>query len=239
MTANFTQETFYDTLSEHGIELSDRQKQQFDVYAKMLVEWNEKMNLTAITKIEEIYEKHFLDSILPSFVFNINGSLCDIGAGAGFPSIPLKIVYPELSITIIETLGKRVTFLNELVKALELENVTNIHARAEEACADFRESFDHVTARAVANLPMLSELCIPFVKIGGSFIAMKGASGHEEVEDAKKAIRVLGCELKNSSDVYLSDGSMRVNVEFVKVKPTPKQYPRAYAKIKKSPLRGE
>lgn len=239
MTANFTQETFYDTLSKHGVVLSDRQKQQFDVYAKMLVEWNEKMNLTAITKFEEIYEKHFLDSILPSFAFNISGSLCDIGAGAGFPSIPLKIVYPELSITIIETLGKRVTFLNELVKTLELENVTCIHARAEEACADFRESFDHVTARAVANLPMLSELCIPFVKIGGSFIAMKGASGHEEVEDAKKAIRILGCELKHSSDVHLSDGSMRVNVEFVKVKPTPKQYPRAYAKIKKSPLRGE
>lgn len=239
MTANFTQETFYDTLSQHGVELSDRQKQQFDVYAKMLVEWNEKMNLTAITKPEEIYEKHFLDSILPSFAFNISGSLCDVGAGAGFPSIPLKIVYPELSVTIIETLGKRVTFLNELVKALELTNVTCIHARAEEAAADFRESFDHATARAVANLPMLCELCIPFVKVGGSFIAMKGASGHEEVEDAKKAIRVLGCELKNSSDVYLSDGSMRVNVEFVKVKSTPKQYPRAYAKIKKSPLRGE
>ena len=211
MTANFTQETFYETLRCHGIELSDKQKQQFDVYAKMLVEWNEKMNLTASTQIDEIYEKHFLDSILPSFVFDISGSLCDVGAGAGFPSIPLKIVYPNLSVTIIETLGKRVTFLNELVKALALEDVQCLHARAEEACADFRESFDHVTARAVANLPMLSELCI----------------------------RVLGCELRNSSDVNLSNGSLRVNVEFVKVKSTPKQYPRAFAKIKKNPLRGE
>lgn len=239
MTANFTQETFYETLRCHGIELSDKQKQQFDVYAKMLVKWNEKMNLTAITQIDEIYEKHFLDSILPSFVFDISGSLCDVGAGAGFPSIPLKIVYPHLSVTIIETLGKRVTFLNELVKALALEDVQCLHARAEEACADFRESFDHVTARAVANLPMLSELCIPFIRVGGSFIAMKGASGHEEVAAAKKAIRVLGCELRNSSDVNLSDGSLRVNVEFVKVKSTPKQYPRAFAKIKKNPLRGE
>ncbi len=232
----FTEQTFYECLCEHGIELSTKQREQFAAYAKMLVEWNEKMNLTAITDLGEIYEKHFLDSILPSFSFSIKGSLCDVGAGAGFPSIPLKIVYPELSVTIIETLGKRVTFLNELVKELGLEGVTCLHARAEEACKDFREQFDLVTARAVANLPMLSELCIPFVRIGGSFIAMKGSGGYEELKEAEKAIRILGCELASQHESSLSDGSKRVNLEFKKIKPTPKQYPRAFAKIKKSPL---
>lgn len=240
MENNFNKETFTKKLAQHSIILSEKQLKQFELYAKMLVEWNEKMNLTAITQIDEIYEKHFLDSILPSFEIEFKGSLCDVGAGAGFPSIPLKIVYPDLKVTIVETLGKRVTFLKELCKALELEDVTCLHARAEEAAAtELRESFDMATARAVANFPMLCELCIPFVKVGGRFVAMKGSNGYEEYAEAKKAIRVLGCELKKAVDTELSDGSKRVNFECVKVKSTPKQYPRQFAKIKKSPLRGE
>ena len=239
MEKTFTLENFYDILAERGVVCTSTQREQFALYARMLVEWNEKMNLTAITKIDEIYEKHFLDSILPSFDIKISGSLCDVGSGAGFPSIPLKIVYPELKVTIIETLGKRVTFLNELCKELKLDHVTCLHARAEDAIVDLRETFDVATARAVANLPMLCELCIPFVSVGGRFIAMKGDKGYEEYADSKKAIRVLGCELKQAHEVKLSDGSQRINFECIKTKETPKQYPRAFAKIKKSPLKGE
>lgn len=239
MEKAFNENIFYEVLSQHGINCSATQREQFALYAKLLVEWNEKMNLTAITQIDEIYEKHFLDSILPSFDIEIKGSLCDVGSGAGFPSIPLKIINPSLSITIIETLGKRVTFLNELCKQLKLEDVTCLHARAEEAVLDLRETFDVATARAVANLPMLCELCIPFVKVGGRFIAMKGDKGYEEYNESKKAIRVLGCELHQAHEVHLSDGSQRINFECLKVRATPKQYPRAFAKIKKSALKGE
>lgn len=154
MSENEIELNFKNRLSEHGIQLTDKQLHQFQQYAQMLVEWNQKMNLTNITALDEIYEKHFYDSILPSFDIQFAGSLCDVGAGAGFPSIPLKIIYPELKVTIIETLGKRVTFLNELCKQLELNEVTCLHARAEE-CQQLRESFDIVTARAVANMPLL------------------------------------------------------------------------------------
>ena len=230
---------FVATLKQHGVVVSDRQLEQFAIYAKMLVEWNEKMNLTAIVDEAEIYEKHFLDSILPSFDIPLKGCLCDIGAGAGFPSIPLKIIYPDLQVTIVETLGKRVTFLNELCKALGLSGVTCLHARAEEAVVELRESFDFGTARAVANLPMLCALCIPYIKLKGHFIAMKGSGGREEMADASKAVRVLGCKEAGVYEVELSDGSKRVNIDYQKVRATPKQYPRQFAKIKKSPLKGE
>ena len=227
---------FEEQLKEHKLELTDRQKEQFDIYAKMLVEWNEKMNLTSITDEEGIYMKHFYDSLVPSFDIEIKGSLCDVGSGAGFPSVPLKIMYPDLEVTIIETLGKRVTFLNELSKALGIE-INAIHARAEE-CSDLRETFDFVTARAVANMPLLCELCIPLVRVGGKFIVMKGLSGKEELNESKKALRVLGCKVENIYESY-SEDMTRINIECLKVKPTPKGYPRAFAKMKKSPLRGE
>lgn len=236
MSENEIEYKFKSQLKQHGIDLSEQQLAQFRCYAKMLVEWNEKMNLTNITALDEIYEKHFYDSILPSFDIQFTGSCCDVGAGAGFPSIPLKIVYPHLQVTIIETLGKRVTFLNELCQALGIE-ATCLHARAEE-CVALRESFDIVTARAVANMPMLCELCIPLVKVGGTFVVMKGASGLEEYEESKKALRVLGCQCVNTFTHFLSDDSKRINFECAKVFHTPKQYPRAFAKIKKSPLRG-
>lgn len=236
MSEIFHKDNLEHVLKEHGILLDERQKQQFQDYADMLVEWNQKMNLTAITDIDEIYEKHFLDSILPSFDTSIEGTFCDIGAGAGFPSIPLKIVYPQLQVTIVETLGKRITFLEALCKKLELSDVCCVHARAEEFAIDHRESFDIVSARAVANLSMLSELCIPLVKQGGKFLALKGTNGDEEYGLAKKAILVLGCALKQRDETKLMDGSKRVNFVFEKIQHTPKKYPRAFAQIKKHPL---
>lgn len=236
MDQQFTIETFYEELAKHQIVLSDTQKQQFLDYAKMLAEWNEKMNLTAITEINEVYEKHFLDSLLPSFDVALTGTFCDVGAGAGFPSIPLKIVYPELKVTIVETLGKRITFLKELCHTLKLSDVTLVHERAEVYALTHRESFDVVSARAVANLRMLSELCIPLVKQGGIFLAMKGANAQSEYEEAKKALGTLGVKKEAEYEVHLSDQAKRINYVFRKVKATPKQYPRAFAKIKKNPL---
>lgn len=236
MSKLFQKDEFFNVMQEQGLTISNRQKEQFEAYAEMLVEWNQKMNLTAITDEDEIYEKHFLDSILPSFDIKIEGSFCDVGAGAGFPSIPLKIMYPHLQVTIVETLGKRITFLNALCEKLQLNDVVCVHARAEDYAKEHRESFDFVSARAVANLPMLSELCIPLVKLNGYFIAMKGANGEEELELAQKAITILGCEEVQRNFKQLSDGSKRVNFVFEKVKPTPKKYPRAFAQIKKNPL---
>ena len=173
---------------------------------------------------------------MPSFDMSIQGSFCDVGAGAGFPGIPLKIIYPELELTIVETLGKRITFLNALCDKLQLKGVTCVHERAEVYAKDHRESFDIVSARAVANLPLLSELCIPLVKKQGSFLALKGAKGDEEYALAEKAIRLLGCEMKQRDVHTLSDGSQRINFVFVKTRPTPKKYPRPFAQMKKNPL---
>lgn len=236
MSKSFKKEDFFHIMEVHGIVLSDIQKKQFADYAEMLIEWNQKMNLTAITDVDEIYEKHFLDSVLPSFDVKLEGSFCDVGAGAGFPSIPLKIVYPDLKITIVETLGKRISFLEALCKKLGLEDVTCVHARAEEYAKDHREYFDVVSARAVANLTMLSELCIPLVREHGIFLALKGANALEEYDKAKKAIALLGCKEVQRDEKRLSDGSCRINFVFEKVKPTPKKYPRAFAQIKKNPL---
>lgn len=236
MSKSFKKEDFFHILGAHGIVLSDLQKKQFADYADMLIEWNQKMNLTAITDLDEIYEKHFLDSVLPSFDVKLEGLFCDVGAGAGFPSIPLKIVYPDLKITIVETLAKRISFLEALCDKLGLKDVVCVHARAEEYAKDHRESYDIVSARAVANLTMLSELCIPLVRQHGIFLALKGANAQEEFERAAKAISLLGCKEVQRDEKQLSDGSRRINFVFEKVKSTPKKYPRAFAQIKKNPL---
>lgn len=230
-------ENFLGQLQNHGVCLTNQQLEQFANYAELLQEWNQKMNLTAITDLKGIYEKHFLDSILPSFDTPMNGTLCDVGAGAGFPSIPLKIVYPELSVTIVEPLGKRITFLTALTRALGI-SVELIHERAEDHASHRREYYDMVTARAVANLSMLGELCIPLVKPQGIFLAMKGSSGVAEYEEAKAGIEKLGCQLVHTYTNTLQDGSKRINLEFYKEHATPKQYPRSFAAIKKHPLRG-
>ncbi len=229
------EQQFINELEQYNIQLSDTQLKQFAQYANLLIEWNQKMNLTAIVEMEEIYAKHFLDCVRPSFNVDISGHLCDVGAGAGFPSIPLKIVYPQLEVTICEPLTKRCTFLNALVQELRLEGVHIANERAEDFTKKKRESFDVVSARAVANLVMLSELCIPLVKKGGIFLAMKGSSARDELVQAQFAIQLLGCSLQQE-DEYNIDGATRINFVFNKVKQTPMRFPRMFAKIKKEPL---
>ncbi len=229
-------EEFKNCCSDHGLHLSDKQLEQYLQYATLLKEWNEKMNLTAITALEEVLDKHFFDSLLPSFSFNINGRLCDVGAGAGFPSIPLKIAYPNIEVVIVEPLNKRITFLKEVIKELGLEHIHCYHARAEDYAKNNRETFDVVTARAVANLTMLAELCIPLVKIDGTFLAMKGSQGEQEAIEASYATKLLGCGTPEIKKHFLQDGSSRVNLYYKKIKNTPKSYPRIFGKIKKEPL---
>lgn len=230
---------FIAALAAYNISLTKEQLAQFETYYTMLVTWNEKMNLTSITNQEEVYLKHFYDSLTLAFYTPLeNESLCDIGAGAGFPSIPLKIVFPQLKVTIVDSLNKRITFLNELFSALKLGNVQAVNARAEEYCSQHRESFDIVTARAVARFEILDELCLPLVKVGGQFIALKGSAGKEEYEKAKSGILKLGGKLeKIKSFVLPGHEDQRMNFYIRKVKATPKAYPRMFAKIKKSPLK--
>nr|WP_255723637.1 16S rRNA (guanine(527)-N(7))-methyltransferase RsmG [Sporosarcina sp. ACRSL] len=229
-------------MKEQGISLTDHQLQQFNKYFQMLVEWNEKMNLTAITDAPSVYLKHFYDSITAAFYTDLTGekSICDVGAGAGFPSIPLKICFPNLAVTIVDSLNKRITFLNELAKELELDHVTFVHARAEDFGQNpkYREQFDIVTARAVARLSVLSELCVPLVKEGGIFISMKGAAAEEELLDAKKAINVLGAELVDKFSFSLPMEESERNIFILnKVKKTPKKYPRKPGVPNKTPIK--
>ncbi|MCC9963493.1 16S rRNA (guanine(527)-N(7))-methyltransferase RsmG, partial [Streptococcus agalactiae] len=191
-----TPQAFYQVLIEHGITLTDKQKKQFETYFRLLVEWNEKINLTAITDKEEVYLKHFYDSIAPilqGYIDNSPLSILDIGAGAGFPSIPMKILYPEIDITIIDSLNKRINFLNILANELELSGVHFFHGRAEDFGQDrvFRAKFDIVTARAVAKMQVLAELTIPFLKVNGRLIALKAAAAEEELISAEKALKTL------------------------------------------------
>ncbi|WP_323709267.1 16S rRNA (guanine(527)-N(7))-methyltransferase RsmG [Mammaliicoccus sciuri] len=235
------EQTFIDTLKESGITLTDKQIKQFGTYFEMLVEWNEKINLTAVTEKEEVYLKHFFDSVTPSFYIDFNEieTICDVGAGAGFPSIPLKIVYPHLQITIVDSLNKRIKFLNELAASLDLDKVNYVHDRAETfgKSQQYRESFDLVTARAVARLSVLSELCLPLVKKGGQFVALKGSQGNEELEDAQFAISVLGGEVKTVNEFTLPlEESMRQIITIDKLRQTPKKYPRKPGTPNKEPL---
>lgn len=235
------EEQFILGLKEHGIELSDKQQEQFRQYFELLVEWNEKMNLTAITDAPSVYLKHFYDSITAAFYVDLNGlkTICDVGAGAGFPSIPLKICFPELHVTIVDSLNKRIGFLEHLASILQLENVHFVHARAEDFGQNpkYREKFDIVTARAVARLSVLAELCVPLVKKGGIFISMKGAAAGDELADAKKALSVLGAVIKEEHSFTLPiENSERSIFVFDKEKNTPKKYPRKPGVPNKSPI---
>ena len=233
------QEQFIQALLDKGITLTSKQLEQFENYYQTIVEWNQKMNLTAITQKEDVYLKHFYDSLTLAFTHPLNDeSLCDIGAGAGFPSIPLKIVFPNLKITIVDSLNKRITFLNHLVKELGLTNVQAIAARAEEYAVDHREKFDIVSARAVARLNILDELCLPLCKVGGYFITLKGAQGEQELKECQQAIKKLGGKVEKIEKFTLPDHEdQRVNIYIHKMSSTPKGYPRMFAKIKKSPLK--
>ncbi|MBB6454429.1 16S rRNA (guanine527-N7)-methyltransferase [Salirhabdus euzebyi] len=235
------EELFIQLLKEKRIEINDKQLKQFEIYYSTLVEWNEKMNLTAITAKNEVYLKHFYDSLTPAFYFPFEGNMtvCDVGAGAGFPSLPLKIIFPELQVTIVDSLNKRITFLDHLAKQLNLQGVNFYHDRAETFGQNkkFRESFDIVTARAVARLSVLSELCLPLAKVGGTFLALKGPQFQEEEKDAQSAIHQLGGEWNEVHAFALpEEGSERHLAVVKKIKTTPKRYPRKPGIPNKSPI---
>ena len=222
-----------------GIKLNTIQENQFLTYFNELVEVNQYMNLTAITEKEDVYRKHFLDSleIVRALDRKEAYTLCDVGSGAGFPSIPLAIVDSNVNVTIIDALNKRIKFLNELTNKLGLNNVNALHKRAEDYVKEVGASFDVVTARAVARLNVLVELCLPLVKVGGKFIAMKGSSGQDELEEAKKGINILGGKIIDVIDVVLPDEEEKRQLIIIyKEKETPKKYPRSFAKIKERPL---
>lgn len=234
-------QSFKTSLEEKGISLSSRQLEQFDIYFNMLVEWNEKMNLTAITDKPGVYLKHFYDSITAAFYFDFTKeyNICDVGAGAGFPSIPLKICFPNLQVSIVDSLQKRITFLNELANALQLDKVTFYHDRAETFARrpEIRESYDLVMARAVARMSVLSELCIPLVKVGGYFIGMKGANLSEEMEAGKKAIQVLGGKVESVHNFQLPIENSERNIVIIKKeRKTPTKYPRKPGTPNKTPI---
>jgi 16S rRNA (guanine527-N7)-methyltransferase len=235
------EQQFQQQLLEKGISLSEKQCEQFSLYFNILVEWNKKMNLTAITEKEEVYEKHFFDSVTASFTYDFSSvqTVCDVGAGAGFPSIPLKICFPHLHVTIVDSLKKRIGFLEHLVDKLELENITLYHDRAETfgQKQEIRESYDLVTARAVARLSVLSELCLPLVKLGGNFIAMKGPQLNEELKESEKALRILGGTFQLLEKTELPIEKSERNIVIIKKeKKTPKKYPRKPGTPNKQPL---
>ncbi|MBO8164802.1 MAG: 16S rRNA (guanine(527)-N(7))-methyltransferase RsmG [Brevibacillus sp.] len=237
-----SKEQFALRLAERGIALEPGQMEQFDTYYRLLVEWNNKMNLTAITDEDEVYLKHFYDSLTAAFFVSLAGinNLADIGSGAGFPSLPLKICFPHLQVTIIDSLQKRIGFLELLTKELGLDGVTAVHARAEDAGHDpqLRETFELVTARAVARLNVLAEYCLPFVRVGGYFLAMKGANISFELNEAKQAIKKLGGKTDRLESFELPDGAGERNIVIIeKVTSTARAYPRKAGVPAKKPLR--
>lgn len=207
-------------------------------YAELLVEKNKVMNLTAITEPADIATLHFLDSAaLLTLADFPNKSVADIGTGAGFPGVPLRILEPSIHLTLLDSLRKRIDFLQDVCADLNLEDVACIHARAEEFAASHRESFDIVTSRAVASLPLLAELCLPLVKPGGTFLAMKSVDSDEELEASAHAIDLLGGTVEQVSDYVIPGTDVRHRlIQIKKIRMTPKKYPRSFAKIKKNPL---
>ncbi|ARI75526.1 16S rRNA (guanine(527)-N(7))-methyltransferase RsmG [Halobacillus mangrovi] len=233
--------TFLKSLQEQGIELNEKQQHQFQRYFKILVEWNEKMNLTAITDQEGVYLKHFYDSLTAAFYYDFDRPLriCDVGAGAGFPSLPLKIAFPQLKVTIVDSLKKRITFLNHLAHELELDDVAFYHDRAENFGKNekFREGYDLVMARAVARMSVLSELCLPLTTKGGHFMAMKGPNLSEEMEEAVVAIQTVGGEVVDTYTFDLPEENSERNIAIIeKRRKTPKKYPRKAGTPNKSPI---
>jgi len=220
-------------LDSLGITITDEKYNKFVMFYEILVEWNKNINLTSITDFEDVFIKHFFDSLcLVKGAKLSDQRLLDVGSGAGFPSIPLKIIFEALDITIIDSLNKRIKFLEELAKSLDIK-VRLIHGRVEEH--NFKNHYDIVTARAVSRFQILSELCLPFVKVGGVFIALKGPKYKEEYEESKNAISVLGGKLLKTIE-YEIDNQNRALVIIEKVQKTEKQYPRNYSKIKSKPL---
>lgn len=226
---------------QFGVELNEEQLSQFLRYYEMLIDWNEKINLTAITEFEEVLKKHFLDSIsIGRFLKqDEKASILDIGTGAGFPGIPIKIAFPETKITLLDSLNKRVNFLNEVIKELSLDNISALHGRAEDFAKkeDMREQFDFCVSRAVANLSSLSEFCLPYVKVGGIFISYKSEKAKEELETAKNAISILGGNSVKTEEFLLPGTDFKRNLIIIeKTKCTPAKYPRKAGTPIKQPL---
>ncbi len=238
----------YELIGKLNIELDKRQVCQFIQYYDLLVEWNVKINLTAITEFEDVCLKHFADSLsiinmfssLESMKDYFSGkSIIDVGTGAGFPGICLKILLPELNVTLMDSLDKRIKFLNEVINKLGLENINTVHGRVEDFAklSEYRESFDFATARAVASLPVLCEYCIPFVKEGGSFIPYKSEKIDEEISVSNNALEILGGKIVDRVSFKLPDSELqRTILRIKKVKATPKQYPRKAGTPVKKPL---
>ena len=224
-----------------GIQLTDVQKEQFDRYYELLIEWNRVMNLTGITEYDEVNLKHFTDSLTIVRIKDMENvsTLIDVGTGAGFPGIPVKIAFPHIKVTLLDSLNKRIKFLNQVVEELDLKDVVTLHGRAEDYAKkeEYREQFDLCASRAVANLSTLSEYCLPFVKKGGCFISYKSADSDEEIEQSKKALDILGGKIEKVDKFVLPGSDMgRAMVMVEKVKNTPRKYPRKAGVPSKEPL---
>ena len=227
-------------LKKLNISISDKQAEQFAAYERLLLDWNEKINLTAITEHEQIMIKHFADSLTPVLYRDFSGkSLIDVGTGAGFPGLPLKIAVPSLSLTLLDSLNKRISFLETVSAELGLMDVKCIHSRAEDGGKDaaLREKFDYSVSRAVAPLNVLAEYDLPFVKVGGEFVALKGPAAYDEIKQAENAVKELGGEISDVKEVILPDTELKHKIIFVsKVRQTPSKYPRKSGKAIKSPI---
>lgn len=237
---SYNRELLTKELENAGIAYDEEKLDKLKIYSDLLTEWNEKINLTAITDDDGIAIKHFYDSLMLIKYFDIkeNAKMVDVGTGAGFPSIPCKIFRSDVELTLLDSLNKRINFLKEVGEGVNLKNTEYVHARAEEGGKnkDYREKFDVATARAVANLAVLSEYCLPFVKVGGYFVALKGPDCEEEINEAKSAIKKLGGEIEKVVTYELPDESGRTIVVIKKISTTLAKYPRTSAKISKEKL---
>ena len=238
---SYDTKTFLSDLEKLGITLSNEQLEQFLIYYEMLVEWNEKMNLTAITDFQDVMKKHFVDSVslIKAYDVTKSVSIIDVGTGAGFPGLALKIAFPQLRVTLLDSLNKRILFLDAVIDKLNLSDVETIHGRAEDFVkpGKLREKFDLCVSRAVANLSTLSEYCLPFVKKGGMFISYKSEKISEEFEMAENAISFLGGRVKNQVEFTLPDSDIYRNLFVIeKIKETPKKFPRKAGLPSKEPL---
>lgn len=233
-----TEDRFLKEFELLGISLSEQQKNQLETYYELLVEWNEKMNLTGITEKEQVYLKHFYDSATLVKIIDLKEekTLCDIGTGAGFPGLVLKILFPHLEVTLVDALNKRITFLDYVISTLKLENIKTVHARAEEYAKEHKEEFDIVTSRAVAALPMLLEYSVPLVKIGKYFIPMKGDIA-QEIKASERSIKIMNVKLECQESFLLPvENSTRTILKFKKEKTSHVKYPRKFSEMKKNPL---